>query len=385
MILLGSLVFRLWFALGYWEGKPLTQDAQEYLELARNLNEKGSFTYDPHPGETIERPGRAPGYPFWLSILLRVSPSLSWIRVVEVLVSLLTAVLFFLLARELFGVRAGIAALLISSAYAPLVWLIPPILSENLWIAFMIGAYWCLLRVKSGGSVWHSAAAFVLLAAATLIRPAAVFLLPLCAWWLFRSAGFKHAVVCVAIYFLLLLPWNALLRAQEGRWIFVASEGGVTFWTGSHPAYSGDGDLAENPPVQQEYRTLLEQTPHHTSSQREQYYWHVALQNILGDPAGALVRELKKLLYWFLPIGASVRYTSTFHQVVSMSFYGGLLLLALMGVRRVPPDTRLFFAGVIVSFTIMALMFLPQERFRIATIDPILILCASSLWKERNA
>jgi 4-amino-4-deoxy-L-arabinose transferase-like glycosyltransferase len=381
LILLGSLVFRLWFALGYWDGKPLTQDAQEYLELAKNLSTKGAFSYDAHPGQgQIERPGRAPGYPFWLAFLMRISPGLAWIRVVEVLISLLSASLFFLLARELFSVRAGLAALVISSLYVPLLWLIPGILSENLWIAFMLAVYWRLLSGK--GSRWKSVSAFALLSAATLIRPGAVFLLPLCALWTYRTSGLKHAAICAALYLLLLLPWNLHLYRQEGRWIFVASEGGVTFWTGTHPAYSGDGDLAGNPPVQQAYRQLLAQTQDQTAAQREQSYWRFAKQNILADPAGTFVLELKKLLYWILPIGRSVRMTSLLHQITSMVFYGALVVLALMGFPKVPPETRLFFLGVLASFTLMALIFIPQERFRIATIDPILILIASAKLKD---
>lgn len=376
LILLGALVLRLWFALGYWSGKPLTEDAQEYLELAKNLNAKGAFVYDEHPGESIERPGRAPGYPFWLAFLMRISPDVVWIRLVEVLVSLISTCLFFLLARELLSERAGLAALLISSLYVPLIWLVPGILSENLWITLILAVYWLLLSGKNRRG--RSVAAFALLSAATLIRPGAVFLLPLCALWTYRVAGLKHAAVCAVLYFLLLLPWNLHLYRQEGRWIFVASEGGVTFWTGTHPAYSGDGDLAENPAVQQEYRQLLAQTPHHTSSQREQSYWRLAKQNIFAGPARYCVLELKKLFYWILPVGPSVRMTSLLHQVTSMTFYGVLLVLALMGLPKVPPETRLFFLGVLVSFTLMALIFIPQERFRIATIDPILILSASA-------
>ena len=34
-----------------------------------------------------------------------------------------------------------------------------------------------------------------------------------------------------------------------GRFVLVASEGGVTFWTGNHPLARGEGDLAANPDI----------------------------------------------------------------------------------------------------------------------------------------
>jgi hypothetical protein len=56
------------------------------------------------------------------------------------------------------------------------------------------------------------------------------------------------------------------------------------------------------------------------------------------------------------------------------------LIIAVLGFRRLSPDARFFVAGIIISFTAMILLFLPQERFRIATVDPILILiCANEL------
>ena len=38
--------------------------------------------------------------------------------------------------------------------------------------------------------------------------------------------------------------------AHDGRFVLVASDGGVTFWTGNHPLAIGEGDLAANPAAQ---------------------------------------------------------------------------------------------------------------------------------------
>ena len=52
-------------------------------------------------------------------------------------------------------------------------------------------------------------------------------------------------------------PWTARNAAVYGRFVLVASEGGVTFWTGNHREARGEGDLAANPhlkPLNREFR-----------------------------------------------------------------------------------------------------------------------------------
>src|SRR5262249_27351982 len=317
LLVLVPCIVRLVFALGYWAHKPLTHDADEYLELARNYNASGQLVYDAPSTLQIESVGRAPGYPLWLAFWMRISPSLAWIRTIETLVSVLSAVLLFLIARTHFSERASLAVLAIAAVYIPFLWLVPAILSENLWILLVLIGYWFSLRMtdEENVSVLWGMGAFTALAFATLVRPAAVFLVPLALIWTWRFRGAAKAIVGVILYLALLLPVNLALWGQEGRFVFVASEGGVTFWTGTHPAYRGDGDLASNPEVQVDYRNLLQQSPNLTPGQRESIFRQQAWQNIAGNPGRYLITEVKKLFYWFLPFGPSIRDTSLLHQI----------------------------------------------------------------------
>lgn len=342
----------------------------------------GSFKYDPGNTTHIEKIGRAPGYPFWLSVLWRLEPSLPWIRIGEVWISLLTTWLFFLLARQMNDVKAGVAAFFVSSFYFPLIWLIPPILSENLWICFILLSYLLLWKANSESFRWAGLiGSIVMLAIATLIRPAALFLLPFYCVWAFRKGYGKHSAGLVLLYFALLLPWNLHMYRQEGHPVFIASEGNVTLWTGTHPAYSGEGDLSVNPAVQADYRQILKD--HTDNSERQKLYMQESLENIGSNPLQYLMLEFKKFVYWLLPIGPSILQSSVLHRVVGIGFYLPLLLLAVWGFRSASPDIRFFAVGIALSFTIMILIFFPQERFRIATIDPILLLLASNRLSDR--
>lgn len=373
VVLLTSILLRLWFAVGYWANKNLTHDAQEYMELARNFNSTGELKYDEHSTTQIETYGRAPLYPVWLAFLMRIQPNVAWLRLVEVGISLLSTYLFFLIARRMFTTRAGVFAFVLSSFYFPLLWLIPPLLSENLWILMMLFSYWLLLN-KTPRSL---AAAFIVLSLATLVRPAAVFLLPFYCFWTYGALGVKPLTVSMLLYFAILTPWNLHLYRQEGHFIFVASEGGVTLWTGTHPQYRGEGDLAVNPPVQKDYRGLLQEYASSTSAEREKIYMQKARENILQHPGTVLWIEAKKLAYWILPFGPSILESSRLHQIVGILFYLPVLLIAAWNFRKLDRESKLFAGGIVLSFTLMILLFFPQERFRIATVDPILILIAS--------
>jgi 4-amino-4-deoxy-L-arabinose transferase-like glycosyltransferase len=315
-------------------------------------------------------------------MLWRLQASIPWIRIVEVLISMLSTWLFFLLGREMNDVKAGVAAFLVSSFYFPLIWLIPPILSENLWICFILLSY--LLLWKANNKSFRFAGiigSILMLAIATLIRPAAVFLLPFYCVWAIRKSYGKYAVGMVALYFAILLPWNLHMFRQEGHPVFIASEGNVTLWTGTHPSYSGEGDLSVNPAVQSDYRQILKDQP--SDAERQKLYAQQAVENITSDPFRYLKLELKKILYWILPIGPSILQSSLLHRVVGIGFYVPLLMLAFWAMRTATPDIRFFVIGIIVSFTVMILIFFPQERFRIATIDPILLLLASNSISDR--
>ena len=379
-VFLASLILRLWIAFGYWADKPLTQDAKEYLELASNFNKTGSFQYDEHHTLQIESYGRAPGYPFWLSLLLRLQSGLIGIRAAEVVLNLLSTYFFFLLGKEMFGYRAGVAAFVLSSLYLPFVSLVPPVLSENLWICVLLPAYLYLFRISIRPQLnakRNVAIVVGLMAIATLIRPGTLFLLPFIDWWIGRFLNRKMAWTALLLYFLLLLPWNLYLYRQQGRVVFVASEGAVTFWTGMHPRYSGDGDLAVNPDVQKEYRDILSTHEGEPMALRERFFYRDGIANILTYRARYILIEIKKLIFGFLPFGASVTKTSVIHQITGIGFYLPLLFCALLGIRKTPPEPRWFVIGVAACYTLMILLFFPQERFRIATLDPILMLLAA--------
>jgi hypothetical protein len=85
------------------------------------------------------------------------------------------------------------------------------------------------------------------------------------------------------------------------------------------------------------------------------------------------------LFYLFVPIGPSYMLHSGLYRIASWVSYAGLLVPGLAGLislgrrRAGPAALWLLLASAILA----CLVFLPQERFRIPVIDPVLIIGAA--------
>ena len=177
-------------------------------------------------------------------------------------------------------------------------------------------------------------------------------------------------------------PWTIRNYAQYGRFVPVATEGGVTFWTGNHPLAVGEGDLAANPTLKRESLALRLRHPALSEEQMEPVYYREALSWMREHPWRWLSLEARKAFYLLVPIGPSYRLHSARYYAASLVSYGLLLPAALVGCgrlgrrRRSAPGVWLLGGSAIAA----CLLFFPQERFRIPVIDPVLIICASAVF-----
>ena len=179
-------------------------------------------------------------------------------------------------------------------------------------------------------------------------------------------------------------PWTIRNHRVYGRWIAVASEGGVTFWTGNHPLARGDGDLAANP-RHQARRARLSARAHPGLTRRTARAALLPRRPAL-DPArpGRVARAAgaQGVLYG-RAVGPSyalhsTRYSRRVRRVVpaaaARARSRARWQLAHAGAigGTAPPLLWLMAAATVAA----GLVFFPQERFRIPVIDPALIVTA---------
>ncbi len=395
-----AFVLRAAFGFTYWVGKPLTHDEREYLALAASLAEGRGFTYGPgHQSGTAQQFGRAPFYPMFLAAIRATTPAPDGgtPTSVKIVQSILGAALVLLLgatALHVVGPRAGVTAALVSAIYPPLVWYPSYVLSETLYSVLAIGTALLLQRAVERSEHERSGRAGAPLAlltgviagAAVLTRPAMLVFVPLVLVWLATRRRYVLALALTAGVAAVVLPWTARNYRIYDRFVLVASEGGVTFWTGNHPLARGEGDLAANPDIKKAELEFRQLHPGLSPEQLEPLYYRDALAHISAQPGWWLGLLARKAFYTVVPAGPSYGVHSPLYRIGSIVPYLFLLPFAAAGARRLwcsprRPSALLLLAG---STLLLSLIFFPQERFRVPVIDPMLILSAAAS-SRRNA
>jgi 4-amino-4-deoxy-L-arabinose transferase-like glycosyltransferase len=385
-----AIVLRLAFALGYWNNQPLTRDEKEYLSLARGLASGAGFVYDDAAREGGVDPfGRAPGYPAFLALIgggAHVTASVpAVVKIAQSIIGGLGVWMVFVLARRLAGDRAGLAAALGAACYPPLIWIAAYAFSEAIFWPLGLFVTWLFDRAHhapaSRDRVRLSLVAGVCAGAAVLVRPSMLFFLLLAGpWWVWKRRWVPVAALAFGSL-LVIGPWTARNFSEHGRFVLVASEGGVTFWTGNHPLAIGEGDMAANPEIKLASRALHAQYAHLSEEQLEPIYYREAFAWMRAHPMDWAVLQLRKVFYLVVPIGPSYTLHSPLYFWSSVVSYGLILPLALLGAWRQrhslarTPGLWLLVGSAIA----VCLVFFPQERFRIPVIDPALLILAGTL------
>jgi 4-amino-4-deoxy-L-arabinose transferase-like glycosyltransferase len=311
------------------------------------------------------------------------------VKVVQALVGALTVWLIGLMALYCAGARAGVWAAGISAVYPPFVSLPSYALSETLYSGVALATAFVLQlaldrpdsdRAASQGTALGLLAG-ALAGVAALIRPAMLLYLPLAfAWLLFRRRP-ALAVAVVAAAFMEITPWTVRnLRVHE-RFVLIASEGGVTFWTGNHPLARGEGDLAANPDLKLAELAFRQAHPGLSPEALEPVYYREAFGWIAEHPLDWAQLLARKAFYSVVPAGPSYAVHSARYRVASVVPYLLVLPFAVAGARRLWPSGRRPVSLLLLaaSSVLVGLVFLPQERFRVPVIDPVLIVSAAAL------
>ena len=388
-----GIAARLAFTLGYWVDKPLTHDEREYLLLARNVAEGRGFVHlqpdgTPAPGEHF---GRAPVYPVFLAAVIRVTgapsaadvPLLRAIRMVQAVLGGVLVWLVAWLAGRAAGPEAARAGGWLAAVYPPLVWTPAYVWSETLFSVLALACVAVLTLDRRRRGLYLAAGALAGLA--VLTRPAMLFFLPLAALWLAWKREWRGVVLLSLACAFVIMPWTIRNAREYGRFVLVASEGGITFWTGNHPLAVGEGDLAANPQLKRENVALRARHAGLTPEELEPIYYREALGFIRRQPIAWARLMARKAFYAIVPIGPSYRLHSALYFGASAVSYLAVLPFALMGLARLARAGRLPIPLLLLTASsfLVCLVFFPQERFRIPVVDPALLVTAAAWWALR--
>lgn len=187
----------------------LTGDAKGYALLADNLLEHGVFSVASQPPYYPES-FRSPGYPVFLAVLF--SAFHNWTAVLFAQVALLSVmpVLLYLLLRP-YHERAAFWGSILFALEPVHLYLSSTLLSDALFATLFLASLLCLERASSGS--WrYGVAGGLVLGAAILVRPIAMFLPLLYIVYVLlprpRKAQWLAATAIVAGVILVVLPWS---------------------------------------------------------------------------------------------------------------------------------------------------------------------------------
>jgi 4-amino-4-deoxy-L-arabinose transferase-like glycosyltransferase len=291
---------RLAFGLTYWTDQPLTRDESEYLSLARSLAAGRGFVYDAALDAGPYLPfGRAPGYAAFLALVgaggevARSVPAS--VKIAQSLTGAAGVFLVGVLASRVAGAHAARAAALLAALYPPLVWTAAYALSEALFwpLGLAVALLFGRVRSRPGAAL----ACGLVCGAAVLVRPALLLFVPLAAAWLIRHRRAAAAGALALGVALVVLPWTVRNYVHHDRFMLVASDGGVTFWTGNHPLATGEGDMAANQAIKLDNQRLRAAYPGLSEEQMEPIYYREALDWIRRHPADWVVLQARKVFY----------------------------------------------------------------------------------------
>jgi len=235
-VFLTALVLRLGF-LAFWNGTPFAPDTVTYLSVADNVAAgRGFMTSGTEPESN-----RAPLYPLLLAGVRRAfGESPTPVLAVQCLLDALTAVWVLLLAAELAGPRAGLAAGLLYAAQPIFIGYTHWLLSESFFFDLWFLSLALTARAWKARSASGFAGAGAALGLAVLCRPAHMFYPALIVLALALSPfPRKRAAACAAAFcagfVLLLSPWTARNWLRFHKLIPVVTGGGNAWYAGSLP------------------------------------------------------------------------------------------------------------------------------------------------------
>ena len=221
----------LWLRLLAWHWnalRPLGGDEREYYELALSIARRQGY-YDLQ----FMRP---PLFPWAMAVVISLFTSdLHFLRLINALVSTATIPAIYWWTRQILPERRS--ALLAASGTAvwySLAFNATELLTEAVTLLGLVLSFGLLVYAQTRHWRW-AAAAGVLVALVCLTRSVALPLVPLGAWWLWRSS-WRTALIFVAATVLVIAPWSIRNTLTYGSFILIDTTGPENIWLDNDPA-----------------------------------------------------------------------------------------------------------------------------------------------------
>jgi 4-amino-4-deoxy-L-arabinose transferase-like glycosyltransferase len=236
LILLLALLLRVGYMVAT-PGYELVHDARDYDRAAVSIASGDGWPYSRAPGrETAFRP---PAYPVLLAGVYKVTgvehgtqhERVVPARILGIIIGTLIVAMIFIVARQLWGRRVALLAMLGGAIYIPLILVGASVMSEPLFALLLLGALAAAIQHRRSTHRWRWVVVSGVLAGLTCLTRAnaLVLLLPLgLAVWTVRPRWSVRALAAPALLVVLALvtvsPWTMRNAIVFDRFIPVSTQ-----------------------------------------------------------------------------------------------------------------------------------------------------------------
>ena len=411
IITFAALLLRLCFVF-FAPQQPVTSDAAGYDTIACNLVTGHGFSVI----ADVPTPGRAPGYPFFLSIIFFVfGHKLLVVRVLQTLLSALTVTAVYYITREVSEDKYSPAAAWMTALYPPLVGYSGLVLSETLFTFMLVLTILTLIRAVYGPTLRYSIISGALLGMTTLVRPTTIIYLPvvflvliIARWKDIKTLLFRGVLITAAFVFSI-APWTWRNYRDFGVLLPVASGGTLSLrWT-AHMAAGGtfeDGVniVAKGMKAYDEPQHFVPGTPH-PRILLDRIFAAESKQLIKSNMKNYLILVVKRIPKFWLTSHSSIfgvdleisdyyrqhNYKAIAIRVGLFAVQAGLILAAAAGIFislfRYP---RVLLLTLTLVYFTQHIAFDPCQRYHIPVMPYAIILASIALyslfsWKKETA
>lgn len=388
-----ALIPRLFWAFAR-HPQPFS-DMEDYYLCAVNFL-KGSYL-----AQSEDRLAyRAPLYPLFLVFCLKAFPDapLLAIRILQSLLGALSAVVLFFVSRGLLASwqehhplavirNPHFVPFLISLAFAWLnnqVFFCSVLMSETLFVLIFLIWIWTGLSPASGWSIPRLFGFSFLIGILALLRPIALFFLPMVVYQTFRhllrDLWLKKSWLPLTAWLFPIFPWTLRNILVLHYFVLITTNSGVNLFTGHNPAFGYyEGGLKEV--IRRQF--IQEHGPNEVLEDR--HLLRLGLWYALQDPWAAVERAGWKFFFLYLADvppwpwdeyhhGTGLRLTGDIPWPLipwrPWFFYGALVGYLYATLRRIPVGSILTALGL---YTFACMVFFANTRFRLP-LEPLLLI-----------
>jgi 4-amino-4-deoxy-L-arabinose transferase-like glycosyltransferase len=401
-ILGAGAVVRLAF-LVVFKDLSLLGDEEQYQQIAVNMMGGEGFALN-----GLLTSWRPPLYPFVLSGLYTLTgttdPSVA--RAFQAVLSLGTAMLVYLLGRQLFEERVGLVAALLFTFYPSFLFYNSHILTEVVFTFLLALTAYCFAVYLAGGRLLLLVAAGVALGLAVLTREVVWPLLAVMGAlvWYGRRPGFGrwagHSTVLLLSFLLVVTPWIVRNTRVQGTLTFIATNGGPVFYAQNYEHTPLDRPWRDHTidPVRK-VRSLL--PPDLTEGERQKVAFRKGIEFIRDHPGltvhRAVIRAanlwgLEREVVGVLLQGGYGNPGKVTVLLITAVIFGAYVLTILSGITglcfvlatRGPQTAFHLYVGATVAFITLAhAVTSGHPRYHLPLI-PVLAVYAGQAWAIRE-